>query len=165
MDKITRSFFKTQQERALALSAESDVLDLHAFDLQRYLARFHCKGLVRSEDGEIKEANCFDVGIWLPEDYIRVPVSPLVLTWLAPRAIFHPNVSPPLMCIGEIQSGTPLHDLLFRIFEVITYQNYTVVEHDALSRPACAWARRHASRFPVDTQPLKRRFAARGTTE
>jgi hypothetical protein len=48
-----------------------------------------------------------------------------------------------------------LVDLLFQCFEVITYQKVTMREDDALNHAACAWAREHQQRFPIDRRPLK----------
>jgi hypothetical protein len=35
-------------------------------------------------------------------------------------------------------------------------------EHRALNHDACAWARNHTHRFPVDRRPLKRRVRTSG---
>jgi hypothetical protein len=80
-----------------------------------------------------------------------------VLAWIEPRGAFHPNVRAPFICIGRLAPGTPLVDLLYRCFEVITWNRVTMREDDALDRDACGWARRNQQRFPVDRRPLKRR--------
>jgi hypothetical protein len=81
-----------------------------------------------------------------------------VLTWLAPRDIWHPNISAdaPVICVGRLAPGTALVDLLYQLFEVITWNKVTMREDDALNRAACQWARRNGHRFPVDRRPLKR---------
>jgi hypothetical protein len=40
---------------------------------------------------------------------------------------------------------------------VITYGRLAVDERNALNAEACAWARRHLDRFPIDRRPLKSR--------
>ena len=55
--------------------------------------------------------------------------------------------------------GTSLVDLLYQAYEVLTYQKFTSREDDALNAVACAWARKHMDRFPVDSRPLKGRAA------
>jgi hypothetical protein len=161
-DLVLEGFLARQREAGSALAQESDLLDLVPLDgppTQRYRAKFSCRGLIRSPDGEIREADHFEVGIWFPADYLR-RVEPLeVLTWLGPRQIHHPNISDrvPLICVGRFGPGTALVDLLYMCFEVITYQKVTMREDDALNHDACVWARQHQHLFPVDRRPLKRR--------
>ena len=160
MDKVYEGFLKQQYEEGMALAASSDLFKLIAADgdpPQRYLAIFHCKGLVR-RDGEIREASDFAVQIWFPDNYVREPVSPVVVTqWFDPPDVWHPNIRAPFICIGPIAPGTSLKELIHRIFEVITYQKVTVVESDALNKEACPWARGNQDMFPIDRRPLKRR--------
>ena len=164
-DNIFESFLERQQKEGMALAAESDLLELipmFAFDdgpPQYYLARFHCKGLVRSFDGEIVEADRFEVMISFPSDYLRRADPFEVLSWMGPREVFHPNISAkaPVICIGRLAPGTPLVDIIYQCFEIITYNKVTMREDDALNREACVWARANQQRFPVDSRPLKRR--------
>jgi hypothetical protein len=156
MDAIVKLFLETQSREAMQLAAHSDLLELSALDPQRYLARFLCRGLVRDPDGEVREHDEFTVGIWLPESYLRVVNPAEILTWLEPQEVWHPNIRPPFVCLGKIAPGTPLVDLLHRCYELITFDNVTMREDDALNRPACAWARRNRERFPVDSRPIKR---------
>jgi hypothetical protein len=159
MHKILASFLQQQHDAAMRLAAESDLLDLMALDIpaQRYVARFGCTGLVRGDDGTIGEANEFHVGVWMPDSYLS-EIEPLrIVTWLGPSNAFHPQIRPPFMCIGRLGAGTPLVDILFQVWEVITYRKVTMREDDALNPDACVWARRNMQRFPVDPRPLKRR--------
>jgi ubiquitin-protein ligase len=73
--------------------------------------------------------------------------------------VWHPNVSGdlPLICIGRLAPGTTLVDILYQIYDILTYQKYNPREDDALNKPACAWARANQHRFPIDPRPLKRR--------
>ena len=103
------------------------------------------------------EASRFEVGIWFPSDYLRRAEPWEVLTWLGPRRVFHPNISDrmPVICVGRLAPGTWLVDLLYQVFEIISYQKVTMREDDALNPAACAWARENQHRFPVDRRPLK----------
>jgi hypothetical protein len=121
----------------------------------RYLAKFSCKGLVRSAEGKIVEASEFHVGIWFSANYLRHANPFETLTWLYPFNIWQPNVLPPGICVGKIPAGTELVDLLYQVFEIITYHNWA--SHDALNHDAAQWARNNQHRFPVDRRPLKRR--------
>ena len=159
-DKVFTAFLTRQRDEGLALAAASDLLDLVPIDgapHQRYLADFRCTGLVQTEAGEIVEADRFLVGIWFPDDYLR-EVDPFrILSCLEPRRIFHPNVNAPFLCSGRIAPATSLVELLYRTFEIITYNRVTMREDDALNKPACSWTRGNRHRLPVDTRPLKRR--------
>ena len=164
-DKIFESFLERQYEEGMALAAESDLLELVPLfwfeerSPQTYLARFSCQGLVRAPGGEIKDAATFEVMISFPSDYLRYANPFEVLSWLGPAEVFHPNISDkaPLICVGRLAPGTPLVDILYQCFEIITYNKVTMREDDALNREACAWARRNQHRFPLDRRPLKRR--------
>jgi len=161
-DPVFEGFLKQQFRQGMALAQQSDLLDLQPMDPgketpSRYLARFHCKGLVRERSGSVVEASEFHVGIWFPSDYLR-QVDPLkVITWLHPLNVWHPNIALglPVICLGRIAPATELVDLLYEIYEVITYQNWA--PHDGLNPEACQWARNHQDRFPTDRRPLKRR--------
>ena len=161
-DPIFQSFLAAQYERGMTLAGESDLLELEPLGESppnRYIARFRCKGLVRSTSGEITEADRFEVGIWFPSDYLRRANPAQVLTWLGPRQVYHPNIADdlPLVCVGRLYPGTELVDILFQLFEMITYAKVTMREDDALNREACAWARANQHRFPIDRRPLRRR--------
>ena len=160
MDNILEGFLLGQREEGMALAAASDLLRLApvAGSLQHYLAQLRCRGLVQDESGAIVEADRFAIGIFFPESYLRVVDPFTVLTMLEPLNAFHPNICPraPFICVGEIAAATPIVDLLYRCFEVITYQRVTMSEDRALNRPACAWARQNLHRLPVDRRGLKR---------
>ena len=161
MDRVFNGFLRKQLEEGRALAEASSLLELAPFanedPPQHYVARFSCQGLVKRENGSITEANRFEIGIWFPSDYLMHVDSISILTWLKPREIFHPNISEsgPFICLGSIIPGTSLTDLLYRLFELITWQNLTAQEFDALNWQACNWARHNPDRFPVDRRPLK----------
>jgi hypothetical protein len=160
-DRIFDAFLRRQQKDAVSLAEASDLIRLFPMGEppNRYVVQFHCKGLVQQETLEIVEANRFEVGIRLPADYLRATDPFQVITWLGPREIWHPNISAtaPLICVGPITPGTGLVDLIYRAFQVITWNKVTMREEDALNSAACQWARQHPDRFPVDGRPLKRR--------
>jgi hypothetical protein len=158
MDKIFDSFLSRQLADGLSLAEESDLLELTPLGpqpVQRYLARFACATLVRGDGGEVRETQGFAVGIWFPADYLRRADPFEVATWLAPANAFLPNVRPPFICLGKITPGMSLIDLLYQAHEIGAGLKLTVREDDALDPQACAWARRHSDRFPIDTRPLK----------
>jgi hypothetical protein len=86
--------------------------------------------------------------IHFPIDYSR-SIDPYlylrVVTVLRPD-FFHPNIRIPQgwVCLGHnFQPGTPLADLIYHLYEIITYQNTTVDERDAYNPEACRYLRLH----------------------
>jgi hypothetical protein len=160
-DRIFEGFLARQRDEGLALSAASDRLRLAPLDPRgtRYAAAFSCRGLVQRGPGQIVEADRFEIEIWFPPNYLR-QVDPFrVLRWIGPVNVFHPNISPiaPLICVGRVEPGTPLVDLLTQVHEIVTWSKVTMREDDALNRVACEWARHHLDRLPIDPRPLRRR--------
>jgi hypothetical protein len=168
-DPVLKGFLGRQLAAGLELASQSDLLDLlpvargNNMAPRQYVARFHCKGLVHGSDGDVTEAAEFHVGISFPPDYLRRAEPVQVLTWLNPPEVFHPNIRPPVICVGRIAPGTELVDLVYQCFEIITYHNWA--SHDALNPDAAQWARNHQNRFPVDRRPLKRRRLTLQLTE
>ena len=160
-DRVLETFLSRQLDEGLALAGESDLLQLLPLGepADRFVAAFTCTGLVQQASDRIVEAAHFEVGIWFPSDYLRRAEPFRVLTWLGPRNIWHPNIAAdaPVICVGRLAPGTSLVDLLYQVFEIITWNKVTMREDDALNKPACQWAGRHGDRFPVDRRPLKRR--------
>ena len=161
-DPILNAFLATQRDEGMALAAASDRLELYpgrGDPPNKYIARFRCTGLVRTRSGEIVEADDFQAGIWFPPNYLRGPVEPFeIISWLGPTNVFHPNIRAPFICVGRVNPGTTLVDLLYQIYEIVSYQRVNPREDDALDLKACVWARneRALGRFPVDRRPLKR---------
>ena len=159
-DPIFRAFLERQAEEGRALARASDILSLDCLPTgQHFIAHYGCRGLVKDSDGEVREAGTLVVGVFFGADYLRT-VSPLeTVTLLHPLKVWHPNVAfgAPFLCLGRITPGMALVDLLYQVYEILTYQKLTPREDDALNKDACRWARAHQDRFPTDRRPLKRR--------
>jgi hypothetical protein len=154
-DRVFEAFLQEQMRQGAALARQSDLLELAVLAPDRYLARYQCKGLVRELSGEIVEATDFAVGIWFPANHLAEVHATQLLTWLHPLNVFHPNIRPPFVCVGHVLPGIELTDLLYQVFEIISFHNWS--PEDALNPDAAQWARNNASRFPLDDRPLKRR--------
>jgi hypothetical protein len=159
-DKMLETFLQRQHDEGMALAETSDLLELVPIGPhppQAYVARFRCRGLCRGADGGIVPMEYAEVGITFPDDYLRRADPCRILTWLGPSNVWHPNISAraPLICLGRMGPGSRLTDILYQLFEVIAYQNYST--HDALNLDAAAWARQHPEWLPTDRRPLKRR--------
>ena len=159
MDAITESFLTNQLEEAQVLAGGSDLLRIGSVgSRQLVVAEFGCRGLVR-RDGLVAEAEHFVVGFRFGGDYLRRVNPPEILTLISPEDIWHPNMGGPLtpngICVGRIAVATPLVELIYRVYELITWQSYSTLEYDTLQSEACEWARSNAERFPVDPRPLR----------
>ena len=156
MDAIFKSFLEEQEAEASELASRSDLFELlpmGSSPYQHYLVRFGCRGLVDTPEG-IVEAELFDIGVYFPLDYWQRVNPAEVITLLGPTNTFHPNVLFPYVSPGRLTPGTSLTDIIMQCFEILTYQKQTMREDDALNTRACAWARRHPERFPVDDRPI-----------
>lgn len=160
-DTVFQRFLERQIEEGMELAGASDLLKLHLSPVvpPHVIAEFRCKGLVRDSGGEIREASEFHVGIWFPPDYLRGRADPFQMLRMFTPRVWHPNVSAeaPFICIGRLAPGTALVDILYQIFDILTYNKFNPRENDSLNKAACAWARAHQDRFPIDHRPLKRR--------
>ena len=160
VDPVMRGFLERQAEEARALAERSDILQLECLPTgQHFVAHFACRGLVKEPGSEPRIVDAFHVGIYFGSDYLRHSAPFETLTLFAPDNTFHPNVAcgAPFICVGRIAPGMPLVDLLYRVYEILSYQRLTPREDDALNKEACRWARANQHRFPIDPRPLKRR--------
>ena len=165
-DKVFKGFLQRQRVDGCELAAQSDILRLRPLEEslpRHYVAEFRCRGVVRQRDGRMGEGGLFAVGVFFPDDYLRRAASSEVLTWFHPDTVFHPNIlgSAAAICIGRLQPGTNLVDILYQVYEIIVYHKWNSLEYDSLNPAACAWARANQNRFPTDPRPLRRpRFVA-----
>jgi ubiquitin-protein ligase len=160
-DKVFSNFLERQLTDGRSLAANSDILRLVpavGTPPQQYIAEFRCKGAVQERDGHVGEGGLFVLGIFFPSDYLRRAATQEVLTWLAPANVLHPNIFGPAgaICIGRLEPGTGLVDILYQVFEIIVYRKFNPREYDSLNKSACAWARNNQGRFPTDPRPLRR---------
>jgi ubiquitin-protein ligase len=156
-DPVFDNFLRKQHGKAMELAAASAILHLVADDAtppQRYIARFTCRSVIKTQGSEPRVVESqFDFGIRFPDDYLRSPEPQHVVTVFRPWSIFHPNVAGPFICLGRLTAGTSLDDILYQIYAVISYQEWNA--NDALNEHASEWARANQDRFPVDRRPLK----------
>jgi hypothetical protein len=160
VDVVFQSFLRKQAAEAQRLEADSDILSVVPLDgpfPQHYIARFCAKGLIRSATGEIIETTGFDVGIFLPDDYLRQVQAAQVLTYLGPHhEPWHPNIRPPFICI-HLVPGMALTDLLRACYDLWTWNLYSTRD-EGVNHAAAQWARHELpERFPIDRRPLRRR--------
>jgi len=161
-DAISESFLEAQHREVLALAQASDGLTVVPVPTASgpptdYFARFRARSLIQRA-GTIEPVEEFAVAVHFPADYLRRVLNPAqVVMLLWPANLYHPNVRFPAICTGHLPPGTGLVEILWQVYEILTYQRVTPREDDALNPEACAWARANLHRFPIDPRPLKRR--------
>ena len=134
-DHVLHRFLEEQYAAGMALAESSDVLTLKPFGgppPQKFVAEFHCKGVTWARR-QTQDWDLFRVGIYFPDDYLREADVTVVLTMLSPPHVWHPYVIGPAICVGRMPPGTELVDLLYQVFEIITYQRVKMQEDDALN--------------------------------
>lgn len=155
-DPVLAAWLRSEVPDAQALAARSDILEVLPLGPNRLLARFDCNTLIGSPERGLSVGGPVVAQLNILPGHLHGPDPFEVVSILAPLDIWLPNVRADLCCIGPIERGARLRDLLHRVYEVLTGQNCMPDERDALNLGACEWARQHADRFPVDARPLLR---------
>ncbi len=110
---------------------------------ERYQLEYRIRGL-RQTDDELSLVKSHMVEISLPVSYPRMPPQCRMLT-----PIFHPNIAPHAICIGDHWSpGEPLWSIIARIGEMISYQSYNT--KSPLNGEAARWVDEHLDELPLD---------------
>ena len=115
---------------------------------ERYFIDFYVRGLLPEGEDSFKVGEAHRAEIYLPMDY---PRRPPVCRMLTP--VFHPNIDPQKICIGDHWSaGQTLPLLISRIAEMITFQSYNV--KSPLNAKAAAWAEQNLGSLPLDKRDM-----------
>jgi len=114
----------------------------------RYTFTVQVEGLVPEGEGQFVPGGLHSVEVFLPLDY---PRRPPFCRMLSP--IFHPNIDPQKICIGDHWSaGQTLPQLVVRIAEMICYQSYNL--KSPLNATAAAWAEQNLQLLPLQQSDL-----------
>lgn len=109
----------------------------------RLILRVHS---LRERGGEIEPADEHRLEITLPLGYPRD--APL-FRMLSP--VFHPNIAPHAVCIGDHWSAAePLDSLVQRVGELLAFQSYNI--KSPLNGAAAQWVEQHRDRLPIDAE-------------
>ncbi len=110
---------------------------------ERYQLEYRIRGLRQTAD-ELSLVKSHMVEISLPVSYPRTAPQCRMLT-----PIFHPNIAPHAICIGDHWSpGEPLWSIIARIGEMISYQSYNT--KSPLNGEAARWVDEHLDELPLD---------------
>jgi ubiquitin-protein ligase len=111
----------------------------------RYLLVLHVRSM-REQGAEIEPADTHRLEITLPGGYPRD--APL-FRMLTP--VFHPNIAPHAVCIGDHWSaGQSLDALVQRVGEMLAFQSYNT--KSPLNGRAAAWAEEHLDLLPLERE-------------
>jgi len=153
-DPIFESFLRHSRGTSQAIFDASDLVAGEWMTPQHLILHLSCRGLVKTTDGRIEEHDEFTIGLHLSSQYLSW-VEPMgVVTVLSPHSLFHPNVRAPAACIGPIEAGEPIDSLIYRVYDLVSYNNFTTDERDALSFDACRFARNHMHLFQIEDRAL-----------
>jgi hypothetical protein len=144
-----------QRETSLAFADGCENLELEPLALNRYRASFMCETLLETAERVRKRPTKVVTEIWFPRTYLRRVDSMQIISVLEPLNIFLPNVRPPAICIGKLNPGAPLVEIISRVWEVLAGQNVMPNEFDALNAAACSWIRNNPECLPLDPRSLK----------
>ena len=114
---------------------------------ERYQLEYRLRGLRQTAD-DLAVVKSHMVEIALPVSYPRLPPQCRMLT-----PVFHPNIAPHAICIGDHWSpGEPLWSIVARIGEMIAYQSYNT--KSPLNGEAARWVVEHLDELPLDPVSL-----------
>lgn len=116
---------------------------------EKYIFEFRLNGLQEEGDEDkVIVIKTHQVEIYLPVDYPRRPPFCRMMT-----PIFHPNIDPQKICIGDHWSaGQSLEQLIIRIGEMICFQSFNV--KSPLNAKAALWVKNNLARLPLDKADL-----------
>jgi hypothetical protein len=112
---------------------------------ERYRLLFKVKSL-RERGEAVEPANEHRLEVTMPRGYPRD--APL-FRMLTP--VFHPNIAPHAVCIGDDwTAGEPLDLLIQRVGEILAYQSYNT--KSPLNGRAAQWVDEHRDQLPIDRE-------------
>ena len=115
---------------------------------ERYVVSYHIRGIECLRGNQIVYRDYHEVEIKLPGTYPRTPPTCRMLT-----PIFHPNIEPAIICIGDHWTAAErLCDLVVRIGEMIAYQAHNI--KSPLDGEAAMWTDLHSDMLPIDSRDL-----------
>jgi ubiquitin-protein ligase len=110
----------------------------------KYTFAFLVQALVPVGDDSNTRAGEHRAEFFLPLDYPRRPPFCRMIT-----PIFHPNIDPQKICIGDHWSANQLlGEMVVRVAEMISYQSYNL--KSPLNAVAAAWAEKNQTQLPLE---------------
>ena len=144
MDSVFRLFLENTHAEATEFAARSDVLKIvpvGEFPPSTYACNFHVQYLERLSGGTVEihpgPVRCV---IHFPSDYLFSTDPKFymrVASVITPNFV-HPNVVRGIVCLGGgFAAGTPISELIWLLFQIVSYRNCTLDERNAMNAEAC----------------------------
>ena len=144
MDGVFRLFLENTYTEAMEFAARSDVLRIAPVGGSppfSYACNFRVQYLQRLPSGTVEihpgPVHCL---IHFPNDYLRStdPKFYMRVASVLTSDFVHPNVAGGIVCLGGgFAAGTPISELLWLLFQIVSYRNCTLDERNALNAEAC----------------------------
>jgi ubiquitin-protein ligase len=132
----------------LAKSPYIRLIEMRGIPPDYYRIEYNIRGIETVHGNNVIWRDKHEIELQLTSEY---PNRQPTCTMLTP--IFHPNISPSRICIGDHwTAGEKLVDLIFRIGEMIVYQSYNI--RSPLDGKAARWADENEHLLPTDTADL-----------
>ena len=110
---------------------------------EKYTFEYTLEGFIPDKEHLFIKGYTHKTEIFLPVDYPRRPPFCRMIT-----PVFHPNIDPQKICIGDHWSaGESLASLVIRIGEMICFQSYNT--KSPLNGKAAAWAEQNLGILPL----------------
>jgi ubiquitin-protein ligase len=137
-----------EMQRVFASHPKIHLIAAEGAPPEKYVLEFLLRSLVPAGSESHHVRTVHRAEIFLPVDYPRRPPFCRMTT-----PVFHPNIDPQKICIGDHWSaGQSLAQLAVRIGEMLSYQSYNV--KSPLNGQAAAWAEQNVDRLPLDPSDL-----------
>src|SRR5205809_2340734 len=134
-DRVTAAFGEHPHIRILSTEGNPP---------EKYVFEFLLQGLVADAEDSFAMGSAHRAEFFLPLDYPRRPPFCRMIT-----PIFHPNIDPQKICIGDHWSANQLlGEMVVRVAEMISYQSYNL--KSPLNAVAAAWAEKNQEQLPLE---------------
>jgi hypothetical protein len=155
-DEVTHAFLCNSRDELRERCQRGGLLE--CADLGRdapwlWRLTFRTRGLVRDDAGELHVVERHVVAVRFLPDYLRRADRFEMLALVEPRNAFHPNLSPPGICV-QVRPGETLLEICESLHALLSWRLRQLQENDALNRAACTWGRAHLDELPLDRRPL-----------
>ena len=162
-DAVLSRFLHNSWKQAQLLQADSDILRILPINQVAYAAaaaddppshfllRFKNMQFFSLDPDSglvIQQSGPLDAAVNFPADYLKSLDPALYLKMIAvmQRHFFHPNVNSEIgcVCLGRhLAAGSTLSEIILHVYDILSYRNMQLDEHDALNPMACRYFRDH----------------------
>lgn len=150
--QLTR--LRNEHARLLKLQQSSSMISIstHGEPPTRYEIRLTCEGLRWTPAG-IERCSYHEFDLLIDSNF---PAMPPQIVWRTP--IFHPNIRPPNICIGDYWfAGSGIDEICVAVAEMVQYKTFNI--YDPLNPEAAAWVSAMSGDggvmpFPIDPRPF-----------